>query len=402
MNMKYNPYVVHAYDQESIVAEMNKIGSDPGGIKLMAPKGETLLIRVENVSLKAANILKQEMLSRGGDCAVHMKVSMLDIAESSVLLVATRRQLRDVLRKLRGQPFGLKRLGAEIEELLYRQEKLKKREEFTCGPYTLPLGKRTLIMGILNATPDSFSDGGRYNEVDRAVAHAKELIEAGADIIDVGGESTRPGAETVELEEELARVIPVVRAIASECRVPISIDTYKAEVADQAVRAGAHIINDVWGAKRDTRMVHVAAEHDVPIILMHNRTNRDYVEFFSDLVKDLRESVDIAVDAGVKEDKIILDPGIGFVKSLEQNLETMRRLDDIVSLGYPVLLGTSRKSMIGKVLDLPTEERVEGTAATVALGIAKGCHMVRVHDVKEMKRVAQMMDAMLGGKVSHG
>ncbi len=400
--MKHNPYLVHAYDQASIVAEMEKIGADPGGIKLMAPKGEMLLIRVENVSLKAANILKQEMLSRGGDAAVHMKVSMLDIAESSVLLLGTRRQMRDVLRKLRGQPFGLKRLAAEIEELLYRNVQLRKRTELVCGSHRLPIGRRTLVMGILNVTPDSFSDGGRYCDPERAVAHARELVAAGADIIDIGGESTRPGAEPVGLEEELARVLPIVQALAKECPVPLSIDTYKAEVAERTIRAGAHIINDVWGAKKDPRMASVAAELDVPIILMHNRDNMDYGDFFSDMVRDLRESVRIAVEAGVKPENIILDPGIGFAKTLEQNLETMRRLDDIVALGYPVLLGTSRKSMIGRVLDLPVDQRVEGTAATVALGVAKGCHIVRVHDVKEMKRVVVMMDAMLKGDAGRG
>jgi len=271
------------------------------------------------------------------------------------------------------------------------------RRQLVCRDLTLPIGERTLIMGILNVTPDSFSDGGRYVDLDRAVAHARELVEAGADILDIGGESTRPGSAPVEAAEELDRVLPVIRALAGECKVPLSIDTYKAEVADRAIEAGAHIINDVWGAKKDPRMAEVAAKLDVPIILMHNRTNTDYTDFYRDFLNDLHESVNIAKAAGVKEDKIILDPGIGFAKSLEQNLETMRRLDELVALGYPVLLATSRKSMIGKVLDLPVDQRVEGTAATVALGIERGCQMVRVHDVKEMKRVAKMMDAMLRG-----
>jgi len=271
------------------------------------------------------------------------------------------------------------------------------RRQLVCRDLTLPIGERTLIMGILNVTPDSFSDGGRYVDLDRAVAHARELVEAGADILDIGGESTRPGSAPVEAAEELDRVLPVIRALAGTCKVPLSIDTYKAEVADRAIEAGAHIINDVWGAKKDPRMAEVAAKWDVPIILMHNRTNTDYTDFYRDFLNDLQESVNIAKVAGVKEDKIILDPGIGFAKSLEQNLETMRRLDELVALGYPVLLATSRKSMIGKVLDLPVDQRVEGTAATVALGIERGCHMVRVHDVKEMKRVAKMMDAMLRG-----
>lgn len=400
--VKHNPYLIHAQTEPEIFAQMDKIGSDPDAAAWMAPKGESLLIHLENISLQAANLLKQQLLAHGGDAAVHRKVPMLDINESSVLLVSTRKQMREVLVALRREPFGLQQVAAEIEELLEREESTRQRKQLACGKISLLLGQRTLVMGILNVTPDSFSDGGRFNDVERALAHARQMVEAGADIIDVGGESTRPGFDYVEVSEELDRVMPVIRALVAECPVPISIDTYKSEVAEQAVAAGAHIINDVWGAKRDPRMAEVAARFDVPIILMHNRDNMDYTDFFSDMVRDLRQSVEIAMQAGVKPERIILDPGIGFAKTLEQNLETMRRLDDIVSLGYPVLLGTSRKSMIGRVLDLPPEERMEGTAATVALGVAKGCHIVRVHDVKEMKRVVQMMDAMLKGGTALG
>ncbi|OUQ85861.1 dihydropteroate synthase [Brevibacillus brevis] len=277
--------------------------------------------------------------------------------------------------------------------------KLRARRELNCGQYVLPLGERTLVMGILNVTPDSFSDGGRYVDVEAALAQARAMVEAGADLIDIGGESTRPGSEAVDEATELDRVLPVIRMLSQELSVPLSIDTYKAAVAERAIMEGAHIINDVWGAKRDPWMAEVAARLDVPIILMHNREDTDYHDFFPNYIKDLRESVQIALQAGVKQERIILDPGIGFVRTVEQNLETMRRLDDLVGLGYPVLLATSRKRMIGHVLDLPVDERVEGTAATVALGAAKGCHMVRVHDVKEMKRVTKMMDAMLKGGI---
>ncbi|PSJ90295.1 dihydropteroate synthase [Brevibacillus fortis] len=277
--------------------------------------------------------------------------------------------------------------------------KLRTRRELNCGQYVLPLGERTLVMGILNVTPDSFSDGGRFVNVEAALAQARAMVEAGADLIDIGGESTRPGSEPVDEAMELDRVLPVIRILSQELSVPLSIDTYKASVAERAILEGAHIINDVWGAKRDQRMAEVAARLDVPIILMHNREDTDYHDFFPNYIKDLRESVQIAMQAGVKQERIILDPGIGFVRTVEQNLETMRRLDDLVGLGYPVLLATSRKRMIGHVLDLPVDERVEGTAATVALGAAKGCHMVRVHDVKEMKRVTKMMDAMIKGGI---
>ncbi|QSB50337.1 dihydropteroate synthase [Parageobacillus toebii] len=265
-----------------------------------------------------------------------------------------------------------------------------------CGDYELDLRKKTMIMGIVNVTPDSFSDGGRFYDIDRAVEHAKRLVADGADIIDIGGESTRPGAEKVSLEEELRRVIPVVKAVAQEIDVPISIDTYKAEVAKQAIEAGAHIINDVWGAKADAKMAEVAAFYDVPIILMHNRHDLQYRDLISDMISDLMESVAIAKRAGVRDENIILDPGIGFAKILEHNLEVMRRLDEFAKLGYPLLLGTSRKRFIGHVLDLPVNERVEGTGATVCLGIVKGAHIVRVHDVLPIARMAKMMDAMLG------
>jgi dihydropteroate synthase len=276
--------------------------------------------------------------------------------------------------------------------------KSQPREPLQVGPYLLPIHRRTLVMGILNVTPDSFSDGGRYNSLKRAVDRARRMVEEGADLIDVGGESTRPGHVPVSLEEELERVIPVIEALVREVDVPLSVDTYKAEVARQALEAGAHMINDVWGFKKDPDMARVAARFDVPVILMHNReTPAVYDSLLDDICRDLMESVRIAREAGVREARIILDPGIGFAKTYEENLEVMRRLERIVELGFPVLLGTSRKSMIGHALDLPVDQRVEGTAATVVLGIAKGCRIVRVHDVKEMVRVARMTDAILYG-----
>ncbi|SMO80623.1 dihydropteroate synthase [Melghirimyces algeriensis] len=263
------------------------------------------------------------------------------------------------------------------------------------GPYTLPVHRRTVVMGILNVTPDSFSDGGRFNQKERAIQHAQQMVADGADLIDVGGESTRPGHQPVSLEEELERVIPVIQALSQAVDVPISVDTYKAEVARQAVEAGAHIVNDVWGLKKDPEMARTVAELDVPVILMHNREEARYTSLMEELCHDLMESVHLARTAGVKKERIILDPGIGFAKSYEENLTVMQNLEQITDLGFPVLLGTSRKSMIGHTLNLPVEERVEGTGATVTLGISKGCQFVRVHDVKEMVRVCRMTDAMV-------
>lgn len=271
-----------------------------------------------------------------------------------------------------------------------------KQQTTHCGKYTLDYGGKTQIMGILNTTPDSFSDGGKYVDIDKAIFHAKEMIKNGADIIDIGGESTRPGFDPVSVEQEIERTIPVIRKLAKEIDIPISIDTYKAEVAKQAIEAGATIINDIWGAKADPEMGKVAATYDVPIILMHNRHNRDYDQLIPDMIVDLMESVKLVKDAGVKDEKIILDPGVGFAKTMHDNLLVMRHLDSFVQLGYPVLLGTSRKSFIGHVLDLPPTERLEGTGATICLGIEKGCQIIRIHDVLEMSRMAKMMDAMLG------
>ncbi|TWM34721.1 Dihydropteroate synthase [Bacillus paralicheniformis] len=268
--------------------------------------------------------------------------------------------------------------------------------------YTLSYEDKTLIMGILNVTPDSFSDGGKYNSIDRAVIHAKQMIEDGAHILDIGGESTRPGAEKISLDEELSRVIPVIEKLVQEIDVPISVDTYKAKVADEALKAGAAIINDVWGAKADHDMARVAAAHNVPIILMHNREERNYKDLIPDMLSDLMECVSIAKSAGVQDHHIVLDPGIGFAKTYHDNLAVMNQLEKFSELGYPVLLGTSRKKFIGRVLDLPPEERAEGTGATVCLGIQKGCDIVRVHDVKQISRMAKMMDAMIDkGGVYH-
>jgi dihydropteroate synthase len=259
----------------------------------------------------------------------------------------------------------------------------------------IELGRRTLIMGILNATPDSFSDGGRYQTVEAAVERARQMAAEGADLLDIGGESTRPGHDPVSTEEELRRILPVIRAVREAVKLPVSVDTYKADTARQALEAGAHIINDIWGFKRDPQMAAVAADYGCPIILMHNREQRDYTDFVPDVLNDLRASLSRARSAGVAEQDIWLDPGIGFAKDYEENVELMGRLEEVVGLGYPVLLGTSRKGFIRRTLDVPVENSVEGTAATVALGIAQGCQIVRVHDVKQIKRVAAMTDAIV-------
>ncbi|MEB6551179.1 dihydropteroate synthase [Heyndrickxia sporothermodurans] len=265
-----------------------------------------------------------------------------------------------------------------------------------CRSHQLDYKNKTLIMGILNITPDSFSDGGKYDDMGNAVKRAKQMIQDGADIIDIGGESTRPGHVKVSAEEEISRVVPIIKELSNTLDVPLSIDTYKAKTAEQAILAGAHIVNDIWGAKEDPEIANVAAEHEVPIILMHNRKNLNYTNFIRDVISDLYESITIAKKAGIKDENIVLDPGIGFAKDLYQQIELMKNLDKIVGLGYPVLLGTSRKSMIGQIMKLPVEERMEATGATVCFGIQKGCQIMRVHDVKEISRMSKMMDVLVG------
>jgi dihydropteroate synthase len=264
-----------------------------------------------------------------------------------------------------------------------------------CRNKTLQLGTKTLVMGILNVTPDSFSDGGDFVSLKKAVERAKQMAAEGADLIDIGGESTRPGAERISLMEELRRVIPIVEAISSAIDLPISVDTYKAEVARQALKAGAHLINDVWALQGDVEMARVIVDFGCPVVLMHNRKEANYNHFLTDIVEDLKKSIEQAEKSGIDRKQIILDPGIGFAKDYEQNLLLMNHLHELVALGYPVLLGTSRKSMIRQTLQLPADDVVEGTAATVVLGIAQGCQIIRVHDIRQMKRVAAMTDAIV-------
>ena len=256
----------------------------------------------------------------------------------------------------------------------------------------------TYIMGILNVTPDSFSEGGKFNQIDAALKHAEEMIRDGADVIDIGGESTRPGYTKISDEEETGRVVPVIEAVKKEFEIPISVDTYKSGVAEAAAQAGADLINDIWGLKYDARMAEVIAKSGLACCLMHNRDNTEYRNFMEDVKQDLRETIALAKAAGIADDKIILDPGVGFAKSYENNLEVIRRLKEFNELKYPVLLGTSRKSVIGLTIDLPAAERVEGTIVTTVMAVEAGCMFVRVHDVKENHRAIQMAEAILNRK----
>lgn len=256
----------------------------------------------------------------------------------------------------------------------------------------------TYIMGILNVTPDSFSDGGKWNEREAALRHVQDMTEQGADIIDIGGESTRPGYTLLSDEEEMTRVLPIIEAVKANFDVPVSVDTYKSAVAEAAIKAGADLVNDIWGLKYDSRLAGIIAEYDAACCLMHNRKEADYTDFIPDMCNDLRETLDIAKKAGIRDERIILDPGVGFGKTYENNLEAVNKLETLHELGYPILLGTSRKSMIGLALGLPSSERVEGTLVTTVFGVMKGAAFVRVHDIKENARAIKMAEAILGRK----
>lgn len=299
----------------------------------------------------------------------------------------------------------------------YKKETVSKQsmENLKINDFTFEWGSRTYVMGILNLTPDSFSGDGlaEFNQ-DTAIKQARDYVQAGADILDIGGESTRPGAEPVSTQEEMDRVLPIIEILVDEFETLISIDTYKAEVAREALELGANLVNDVWGFRADPALAGITASAGVPVILMHNRSNPnnaaileqlggryigvEYDDLIEDVKRELIESVALAHNAGIPDEKIILDPGIGFGKTVEQNLELLNGLNKIRSLGYPVLLGPSRKSFIGYTLDLPPNDRVEGTAAAVAVGIVRGADIIRVHDVTEMIRIARMTDAIVRPK----
>ncbi len=380
--------------------ELERIGVDPAGIARMLPKLELLPILVPKLRPAAANILKQELLSLGGDAAVARGTVACSIDTTDVLLIGTRKQLTGLCAKLTQQPFGLSALAEQVRQLL---------ATLTAPPTSWRLArrvlslKRPLIMGILNVTPDSFSDGGRFTHVESAVAHALQMVEQGANIIDIGAESTRPGAPLVSADEELRRLLPVLEQLAGRVQVPISIDTWKAPVAEAALSAGAEIINDISGLTFDPALAEVVARHRAGLVLMHTRgtpatmqQETGYQDLLGEIADFLQASLQTALEAGSSPEQLVLDPGIGFGKDTAGNLEILRRLPELAGLGYPLLVGSSRKRFIGTLLKREQpEERLLGTAATVALAVAQGAQVLRVHDVQAMRDVADMTHSIV-------
>ncbi|MHB0997693.1 MAG: dihydropteroate synthase [Armatimonadota bacterium] len=408
---RYNARVYTSRRPAELKSEMELIGSELPGIVRMSRKAFHYVVKVEGIRTPAVLILKEEMLAKGGDCAIHKDAIVGRLERSRCLLMGTEKVFNQMLADLRSQPFGLKYLAMEIKTAIDNYKKsypvtpsFDQLSEPLKQMYT-SMNKRTLVMGILNVTPDSFSDGGLHLDIGKAVEHALQMAEEGADIIDIGGESTRPGAQPMTADEELSRILPVIRALKERIDLPVSIDTYKPQVAREALDAGAHIINDITGLSSE-EMCSLAAEKKCPAIIMHMKgepltmqQNTEYVDLVSEVMDFLRDQVESAVEAGLPEEYLIIDPGIGFAKTADQNMEIIRKLGDFKSIGRPILMGTSRKAFIGKATGgLPADERVEGTAATVALSINNGANIVRVHDVKAMVRAARMTDAIVREK----
>jgi len=381
---------------------LKKINVDPYGIEAMLPKMAHYNILLEGIKCTVANIIKQEMLSLGGDAAVSRSSVSCSVKETDVVIMGTEKQIRRFTDKISVQPLGLKAISTSINRILANSAKdifiLKTRRR------EMVLGNRTHIMGILNVTPDSFSDGGMFNSPEDAARYGMQMVEEGADIIDVGGESSRPGADPVAVEEEMARVIPVITALAGRVNVPISIDTTKAEVAQAAIECGAEIVNDIGAMNLDESMEHVIADSRAAVVLMHmRRTPRDmqtgnlsYASLLGEIISFLGNKIDHAVAVGISEESIVIDPGIGFGKTSEDNLRLLKNLSEFKILGRPILVGVSRKAFIGTITGGTPAARTEGTAAAVAASILNGANIVRVHDVRAMKKVVAVADAIVG------
>lgn len=401
--MKNPIRLLHVQSESEAADHLKAIGVEPYGIASMAPKMRHLNVLFEGLTPKVANIIKQEMLSQGGDAAVSRGCVDCSVRRTDVLLMGTVKQILRFAEKLRLQPFGLKDVAADLRELLERDE--RRRFVLETPRRTIRIAGRTLVMGVINMTPDSFSDGGAIASAEAGLRQAVRLIGEGADILDVGGESSRPGANPVPVKEELRRVIPLIRRITRETDVPVSVDTVKSEVARRAVDAGAEIVNDITALRGDRRMARVTAEARVPVILMHMRgTPRTmqkgdltYRSLLGEILRFLSNRIEQASAAGVSRDRIVVDPGIGFGKSVEDNLRLLRHLGEFRALGRPVCVGVSRKHFTGKITGVAKpQERLEGTAAAVTAAILNGADIVRVHDVAGMKRVAAMADALRG------
>ena len=392
--------IIEFNNLKQLQSEMLKLNCDSAGIKIMQEKGLFRGIKIKDIKYQAALILKQNMLSLGGDVVTPRDTISGKVEMVSVLLLGTIAHYKRLCEKLYKQPYGLSLVAEKISQKIRNYNTYDSCSLLLSDNRELSFKTKILVMGILNCTPDSFSDGGEFHLKDNAINHARQLLKDGADIIDVGGESSRPGAKSITVQEEGQRIFPVIKELSGKC--VISVDTYKAVIAKEALSLGAQIINDITALRGDNQMADVIAESKGPIVLMHMQGTPQtmqkapcYDDIMYDLLSFFEERIAFSLKRGIKEYQIIIDPGIGFGKTTEHNITIMKNLEQLKSFGLPVLLGPSRKSFIGNILQLPVEKRLEGTAAVVCIGIQKGVKIIRVHDVLEMSRIARTTKAIL-------
>jgi dihydropteroate synthase len=402
--MKYKIRALDIKNRAEGMSEFEKIGSTVVGQKIMVEKLFPLAVKVKGLKVLAINILKQEMLARGGDVVTSRDTLLKTRGTTDVIIEGEKKSFESLILKLRMQPFGLKDLADELEVFLEDYKNNCNKKNFSIGKKKFDLISHTLVMGIINVTPDSFYDGGKYNHKDQAVKRISEMIADGADIIDIGGLSSRPGSKPISPEEELERTIPVVESVSNNFDTLISIDTYRSEIALEAISAGAHMVNDISAFTMDKNMAGMIADKGVSVTLMHMQgkpesmqKNPQYDNVIDEIYEYLDGKASAAVDAGISPDKIVLDPGLGFGKTLDHNLSILNKISEFRSMRYPIMIGASRKSFIGAVLDLPVEDRLEGSLAAAVWSVINGANILRVHDVAETVRSVKIARAIMSG-----
>lgn len=399
--MEYKIRQLFLNDKAEAEKEFARIKATPHGIRIMSEKLFNLVLKIKEVDNKAANIIKQEMLSRNGEAVLSRDSLYLGSEKSDIIIFGTEKSVRSLAEKIKSQPFGLKLLSEELKNFLDHINDSAGKNSLKIAGKIFPADEKPLIMGILNATPDSFYDGGKYLNAGKAIEKALQMIAEGASIIDVGGMSTRPGSEETDIEEEIRRTIPVIKEIKRQSDAVISIDTYRSRVAEKAIDAGADIINDISGLVLDSEMIKTVSSAKVHIVIMHMKgTPRDmqinpvYEDVTEEIYSFFYTQVNSAIEAGIEKDRIIIDPGIGFGKTVEDNYAILRNIEEFKSLNMPIMIGASRKSFIGKVLDLLPEERLEGSLAVASYCAVKGVDILRVHDVRETLRAVKVINAI--------
>ena len=391
--------VIEISNLEQSLKELLKIGIGYNSSLKMSEYYDFKVVKISYIDVREINIIRAEALKNGMSAVVSDEILLLNAAKGELLLGGTAFQYEMLIRALGNSLLNCSEIALKIKKIVYNYGIDNFEREIKGKIFNF--GEKSFVMGILNITEDSFSDGGKYINADKAIERALKMVEDGADILDIGAESTRPGAIPVSEEEELERIVPIVEKLSKLVKVPISIDTYKSEVAKHSLRAGANIINDITGLKGESTMAEVVSDNDAYVIIMHMQgtpqtmqSNPEYQDVVSDICLDLKESFSIAEIAGIKKEKVIIDPGIGFGKSTNHNLEIIKRVGEFKIFGAPILIGASRKSMIGNVLNLPVNERVEGSLAVAAASVMNGASIIRVHDVKETKRTLTMIDSI--------